>query len=155
MLRCGPGDAAIARRVFEAALAESSSGDALANYLKTLELAPEFAERVRGATREERFTGGSVPNFFRKPFGPGWALVGDAGYNRDPITAQGISDAFRDAELCSTAMEETFSGRRSYEDAMSADQMTRDTQVLPIYGEVVPGLVEVEVAVPRLSSTIW
>ena len=52
------------------------------------------------ATREERFIGAAVPNFFRKPYGPGWALVGDAGYNKDPITAQGISDAFRDAELC-------------------------------------------------------
>ena len=41
-----------------------------------------------------------VPNYFRKPFGPGWALVGDAGYNKDFITAQGIQDAFRDAELC-------------------------------------------------------
>ena len=53
--------------------AESSAykADVEANYLKTLELAPEFAERVRGAKREERFYGGSVPNFFRKPFGPG------------------------------------------------------------------------------------
>ena len=39
-----------------------------------------------------------VPNYFRKPYGPGWALVGDAGYDKDPITAQGISDAFIDAE---------------------------------------------------------
>ena len=63
------------------------------------DLAPEFAERVRGARREAPFAGAAVPNFFRKPYGPGWALVGDAGYNKDPITAQGISDAFRDAEL--------------------------------------------------------
>ena len=49
-----------------------------------------------------------MPNFFRKPYGPGWALVGDAGYNKDPITAQGISDAFRDAEACSTALDEVF-----------------------------------------------
>ena len=33
------------------------------------------------------------------PSGPGWALVGDAGYHLDPITAQGMLDAFRDAEL--------------------------------------------------------
>jgi 2-polyprenyl-6-methoxyphenol hydroxylase-like FAD-dependent oxidoreductase len=107
--------------------------DIESNYLKTLELAPEFAERVRAATREERFAGGSVPNFFRKPFGPGWALVGDAGYNKDPITAQGISDAFRDAELCATALDEAFTGVRGYEDAMAGYQRTRDTQVLPIY----------------------
>ncbi len=52
-----------------------------------------------------------MPNFFRKPFGPGWALVGDAGYNKDFITAQGISDAFRDAELCASALDEALSGR--------------------------------------------
>jgi 2-polyprenyl-6-methoxyphenol hydroxylase-like FAD-dependent oxidoreductase len=107
--------------------------DVEANYLKTLELAPEFAARVRAATREERFAGGAVPNFFRKPFGPGWALVGDAGYNKDPITAQGISDAFRDAELCSAALDETFTGERSFDDAMSVYHQARDAEVLPMY----------------------
>jgi flavin-dependent dehydrogenase len=115
--------------------AESTAykADVEANYLKTLELAPDVAARVRGATREERFAGGAVPNFLRKPFGPGWALVGDAGYNKDPITAQGISDAFHDAELCSTALDESFSGGRSYEAAMSAYHRTRDARVLPMY----------------------
>ncbi len=98
---------------------QAYKADVEANYLKTLELAPEFAERVRAATREERFAGGAVPNFFRKPYGPGWALVGDAGYNKDPITAQGISDAFRDAELCAAALDETFTGARSFDDAMA------------------------------------
>jgi 2-polyprenyl-6-methoxyphenol hydroxylase-like FAD-dependent oxidoreductase len=64
-----------------------------------------YSDRVRAATREERFVGTGVPNFFRKPFGAGWALVGDAGYNKDFITAQGIHDAFRDAELCATALD--------------------------------------------------
>ena len=70
-------------------------------------MAPEFADRIRGAKREARFSGTAVGNYFRKPFGPGWALVGDAGYNKDFITAQGITDAFRDAELCATALHET------------------------------------------------
>ena len=69
--------------------ATAYKSDVEANYLKTLELAPEFAERMRGAKREARFAGGAVPNFFRKPYGPGWALVGDAGYTKDPITARG------------------------------------------------------------------
>ena len=72
---------------------------------KTFDLVPEFAERIRGATREARFAGTAVPNYFRRPYGPGWALVGDAGYNKDFITAQGILDAFRDAELCATALD--------------------------------------------------
>src|SRR6266540_1694292 len=99
------------------------------NYLATLELVPE----VRAATRQERFAGGGVPNFFRKPFGRGWALVGDAGYTKDPVTAQGISDAFRDAELCATALDQTFAGASSFQAAMAAYQHTRDAQVLPIY----------------------
>jgi flavin-dependent dehydrogenase len=115
--------------------AESTAykSDVEANYLKTLELAPEFAERMRGAKREERFAGGAVPNYFRKPYGPGWALVGDAGYNKDPITAQGISDAFHDAELCTEAIDAAFCGRRAYSDAMAGYQQTRDTNALPIY----------------------
>jgi flavin-dependent dehydrogenase len=115
--------------------AESNAykADVEANYLKTLELAPEFADRVRDATREGRFAGGAVPNFFRKPYGPGWALVGDAGYNKDFMTAQGISDAFRDVELCVTALDAWLSGVRSFDDAMADYQRTRDEHVLPMY----------------------
>jgi flavin-dependent dehydrogenase len=113
--------------------ASAYKADVEANYLKTLELSPEFAERVRGATREERFVGAAVPNYFRQPYGPGWVLVGDAGYNRDPITAQGISDAFRDAEQVAAALDSTFDGRSSFDDAMAAYQRVRDDSVLPIY----------------------
>jgi flavin-dependent dehydrogenase len=113
--------------------APAYKADVEANYLKTLELAPEMAERVRAATRVERFVGGTVENFFRKPYGPGWALVGDAAYNKDPITAQGISDAFRDAELCAAALADTFERRRSFDDAMAGYQRARDGHVLPMY----------------------
>jgi flavin-dependent dehydrogenase len=116
-----------------AAEATAYKSDVEANYLKTLELAPEFADQVRGAKREERFAGGSVPNFFRKPYGPGWALVGDAGYTKDPITAQGISDAFHDAELCSDALDAAFTGERAYAEAMADYHQTRDARVLAIY----------------------
>ena len=102
-------------------------------YLETIETVPDFAERIHAATREERFAGTAVRGFFRKPYGPGWALVGDAGYNKDFITAQGIHDAFRDAELCATALGETFSGARPYEEAMGEYHARRDRQVLPMY----------------------
>jgi flavin-dependent dehydrogenase len=127
--------------------------DVEANYLKTLELAPEFAERVRGATREERFHGGSVPNFFRKPFGAGWALVGDAGYTKDPITAQGISDAFHDAELCTSAVDDAFNGRQSFDDAMSIYHRTRDARVLPIY-EFTTQLATLETPPPEMQQLL-
>lgn len=104
-----------------------------ASYLAALEREPAFAARVRGARREARFAGGGVPNFFRTPYGPGWALVGDAGYTRDPVTAQGISDAFQDAELCAAALDQVFDGGRSFDEAMAEYQHTRDARVLPIY----------------------
>jgi 2-polyprenyl-6-methoxyphenol hydroxylase-like FAD-dependent oxidoreductase len=112
---------------------EAKKSDIEGNYLKVIDLAPSFAERIRSARREERFAGMPVPNYFRKPFGKGWALVGDAGYNKDFITAQGIQDAFRDAELCVAALDESFSGGRSYDAAMADYQSTRDSQVLALY----------------------
>jgi flavin-dependent dehydrogenase len=103
------------------------------NYLKAIELAPDFAARLRSATREAPFAGTGVPNYFRKPYGPGWALVGDAGYNRDFITAQGILDAFRDAELCATAIDQSLSGERPFEEAMGDYQRIRDADVGAMY----------------------
>jgi 2-polyprenyl-6-methoxyphenol hydroxylase-like FAD-dependent oxidoreductase len=108
--------------------------DVEANFLATIELAPEFAERVRAAKRESRFIGSAeLPGYFRKPFGPGWALVGDAGYHKNPITAMGINDAFRDAELLAGALDDALSGRRAYEEGMSEYQQSRDRDALPVY----------------------
>jgi 2-polyprenyl-6-methoxyphenol hydroxylase-like FAD-dependent oxidoreductase len=112
---------------------EANKKDVERHYLAALDRAPEFARRIRDAKREDRFVGASVPNFFRKPYGPGWALVGDAGYNKDFMTAQGISDAFRDAELCVNALDAALSGARRFDEAMSAYQSARDVAALPMY----------------------
>ena len=132
---------------------EANKTDIEGNYLQMLELAPPFAERVRAATREARFVGTAVPNYFRKPYGPGWALVGDAGHNKDFITAQGIHDAFRDAELCSTALAETFSGARPFDAAMGEYQVTRDGRVLPMY-EFTTQLATLEPPPPELQQLL-
>jgi flavin-dependent dehydrogenase len=112
---------------------ETNRKDIEHHYLEAIERAPTLAERVRAAKREERYVGMAVPNFFRKPYGPGWALVGDAGYTKDFITAQGISDAFRDAELCAGALDQSFSGGKPFDDAMEAYRSARDAHVLPTY----------------------
>jgi len=49
-------------------------------------------------------------------------MVGGAGYTRDPITAQGVTDAFRNTELCASAIDESLDGRRPFEVAMAAYQ---------------------------------
>lgn len=68
------------------------------------ESAPQLAEQLQGAVRHGPLRGHPAPRgFFRQPCGAGWALVGDASYFKDPITAHGISDAFRDAELLARA----------------------------------------------------
>jgi 2-polyprenyl-6-methoxyphenol hydroxylase-like FAD-dependent oxidoreductase len=104
------------------------------HFLRSLDLAPHFAERVRAGRRSERFQGaGDLPFFFRKPYGPGWALVGDAGYCKDPITAQGISDAFRDAELLTQAIDAGLSGRRPLAEALAGYEQRRNAAALPLY----------------------
>lgn len=107
--------------------------DIESTFLRSIALAPTFDERLRRAKREARFAGAAVANYFRKPFGSGWVLVGDAGYNKDPITAQGIKDAFRDAELVSAALHQSFSSVRSFNETMGDYQRARDDQVLAMY----------------------
>jgi flavin-dependent dehydrogenase len=103
------------------------------HWTKMMSTHPNFGERFRGAKREEKFYGTNVANYFRKPYGPGWALVGDAGYNRDFITAMGIMDSFLSAELCATALDQSLSGARPYDAAMSDYQRARDERVTPIF----------------------
>jgi 2-polyprenyl-6-methoxyphenol hydroxylase-like FAD-dependent oxidoreductase len=107
--------------------------DVEGNYLKTIELAPDLADRLRDARRETRFVGAAVPNYFRRPYGPGWALVGDAGYNKDFITAQGMLDAFHDAALCAAGLHDALSGAQPFETAMRDYQRRRDERVQAMY----------------------
>ena len=80
-------------------------GDSVVAYRRLLrEVCPEFADRLEGATQIEDVRGfGGHPGFIKQSTGPGWALVGDAGYFKDPATAHGITDALRDAELLARA----------------------------------------------------
>jgi flavin-dependent dehydrogenase len=113
---------------------KANRGDIEGNFFKAMDLAPEFAERVRGAKRETKFIGSAeLPGYFRKPFGSGWVLVGDAGYHKNPITAMGINDAFRDAELVAGALDDAFSETRSFDEGMTAYQQTRDEAAMPVY----------------------
>ena len=131
----------------------ANRGDVEGHYLATLATAPGFADRLRTARRESRVVGTAVPNYFRRPYGPGWALVGDAGYNKDFVTAQGIQDAFRDAELCTTALHESFSGARTFEAAMRAYQSARDDEVLPMY-EFTTELASLDPPPPELQQLL-
>ena len=132
----------------------ANRGDIEGNFLKAMELAPEFAERIRGARRESKFIGSAeLPGYFRKPYGPGWALVGDAGYHKNPITAMGINDAFRDAELVARAIDDDIAGRRPYEDGMRDYQETRDREAGPVY-EFTDEFAQLQPPPPELQQLI-
>lgn len=108
--------------------------DIEAGFFETLDLAPSFAERVRAGRREEPFAGtADTTNYFRHPYGPGWALIGDAGYCRDAITSQGITDAFRDADMIANAVDRGLSGKQPIQDALADFHRVRDAAVTPLY----------------------
>lgn len=133
---------------------EAFRADVESNFLRTLELAPALGDRVRVGERESRFhASGDLPGFFRLPYGPGWALVGDAGYTTDPSTAQGISDAFKDAERLAGALDDALSGRRPYDDALAEFQRTRDEEAMPMY-EFTFNLATLEPPPPELQQIL-
>jgi 2-polyprenyl-6-methoxyphenol hydroxylase-like FAD-dependent oxidoreductase len=133
--------------------ADAFKADPEGNFLKTLEMVPDFAERVRAATRVERFVGAGLAGYLRKPYGPGWVLAGDAAYNKDPITAQGILDAFRDAEGIAAALDAVWSGTANFETALAAHQAERDAHVLPMY-EFTSQLATLEPPPPELQQLL-
>jgi 2-polyprenyl-6-methoxyphenol hydroxylase-like FAD-dependent oxidoreductase len=105
------------------------------NFMVTLdEIAPDLGRRAHAGKRAHRFMGtAELPNFFRKPYGPGWALVGDAGCHKDPITAQGITDAFRDAEFLAQAIDAGLAGNQPLDEALAGYEQRRNEALMPLY----------------------
>ena len=97
------------------------------HFMAAVDGIPALSGRLRAGRREEPFKGAAdLPNFFRKPYGPGWALVGDAGCHKDPMLALGMCDALRDADLLVEALDDGLSGGRPLDDALADYQRRRD-----------------------------
>jgi flavin-dependent dehydrogenase len=97
-------------------------------------VAPELARRLAGAERTSRMHSAvGLPNHLYRPVGPGWALVGDAGYHRDPITGHGITDAFRDAELLAAAVGQALRGEVDEYEALDGYHRRRDEMLRDIF----------------------
>jgi 2-polyprenyl-6-methoxyphenol hydroxylase-like FAD-dependent oxidoreductase len=94
-------------------------------------LAPGFGERVRAASRTSRWRTGCASSFCRAPVGPGWSLLGDAGLTMDPITAAGITNAFRDASLLAEAADEGL--RDDLDGALAGFEERRNALSVPLY----------------------
>jgi 2-polyprenyl-6-methoxyphenol hydroxylase-like FAD-dependent oxidoreductase len=88
-------------------------------------LAPDF--EVSKGIRVGRFhRSNGIPNVLRQASGPGWALVGDAGFTEDPISAHGITDALRDAELLAAALSQAIDDPRTERDSLAGYMSVRD-----------------------------
>ena len=89
--------------------------------------APGLGDRVASAGEAGRLYGWTgAPGYVRRSWGSGWALVGDAGYYKDPITTHGMTDALRDAELLADAIVASNSGGLPPGIALARYQATRD-----------------------------
>lgn len=91
------------------------------------ESSPDLADRVRAGAPSERLRGFPGPvAWLRRPWGDGWALVGDAGYYKDPTTAHGLTDAMRDAELLARAIDRAMTGAAPPMTALRDYERARD-----------------------------
>jgi 2-polyprenyl-6-methoxyphenol hydroxylase-like FAD-dependent oxidoreductase len=131
---------------------DSVKQDIESAFWKSYDVMPEVAEKIRAGKRVERFYGTADNlNFFRKPYGDGWVLAGDAGYHKDPITAQGISDAFQTVEWLARAIDAGFSGARPMSEALEEYSRKRDAHFLPMY-EFTYGLAGLQPPSPEMLA---
>jgi len=96
--------------------------------------APGLAARLRAGRRTSPVAGMlRAPNQVRLAHGPGWALVGDAGYHRDAVTGYGISDAYRDAELLAVVLDRALCGASDDHTALAGYQRRRDRALRGVF----------------------
>ena len=118
------------------------------------EVRPDVADRVRAARlvgRTRSFPG--LPGHVRTSHGPGWALVGDAGYWKDPISAHGLTDALRDAELLAGAVGRVLTGVADETEAMTAYQAARDALSMDLF-RIVDEMAGLRWSVPEIKSLL-
>ncbi|MFC7466447.1 NAD(P)/FAD-dependent oxidoreductase [Actinomadura keratinilytica] len=91
---------------------------------------PDMGAQLRDlGRREEDFKPMRYPdNYYRRPYGPGWALVGDAGYHKDPYTGWGMTDAFLHGELLADRLHQGLAGERPMDEALAEYHKVRDEE---------------------------
>jgi flavin-dependent dehydrogenase len=111
--------------------------DATDLYLKALERAPRFADRLRNAEMVGTVRGlKNVPNYYRQAYGAGWALVGDAVHHKDPLGGQGIYDAVYSArEFAENYL--AYRGGEPWALAMERYKLNHEQETLAMYQNTV------------------
>ncbi|MER6031533.1 NAD(P)/FAD-dependent oxidoreductase [Streptomyces sp. NPDC001851] len=146
-------DATLVAAYFPQSEFERIRRDATSAYREALRTtSPELFGRIESLTPLERLRGtGDQQNFFREPAGPGWALVGDAGHHKDSITARGITDAFRQAQLLFDTAVDRLEDPDKLDDALAEYADLRDDLLFDAYYSTL-SVAELRVPVDRLDA---
>lgn len=97
---------------------------------------PRLAERVAGvdpASMSKLRSTGETPAFFRASSGPGWALAGDAGHFKDPVTGQGMRDAMWMGRTLGEHVLPVLDDPAAVDRATREWEAARDRECLPAY----------------------
>jgi menaquinone-9 beta-reductase len=110
-------------------------GDLAGAYIRTVAAIPGLAERLAGSRQATKVRAATdIASYFRRSVGRGWALAGDAGHFKDPVTAQGIRDALRYgralAEAAAPVLDEDPFGLDA---ALARWERERDKDCLEVY----------------------
>ena len=109
-------------------------GDLEGEYRRTVAALPGLAERLVGAQLVGKVRSATnLVSYFRRSSGPGWALAGDAGHFKDPVTAQGIRDALRYGRRLGEVAGPLLEDRPALDAALRAWEHERERDCLEVY----------------------
>ncbi|XOK62955.1 NAD(P)/FAD-dependent oxidoreductase [Paenibacillus elgii] len=112
----------------------SWSGDPATKFVERLSRIRTLGPRLRYARLQGSVRGvDTLRSYVRKPFGPGWVLVGDAGAHLHPVSGVGIDNAVCSAEMLAEELDAYMRGERTWTEAMSAYTQRRDERIIPQY----------------------
>jgi 2-polyprenyl-6-methoxyphenol hydroxylase-like FAD-dependent oxidoreductase len=108
--------------------------DLQTTYERTVAAVPGLAERLHGCRQAGKVRAATgIESYFRRSSGRGWALAGDAGHFKDPVTAQGIRDALRYARSLAEATAPVLDDPRRLDAALARWERDRDRDCLEVY----------------------
>lgn len=109
-------------------------GDAEQRYAAALDRIPPLRERLRDCEKVGRVRSATdITSYFRRSSGPGWALPGDSGHFKDPVTAQGIRDALHYGRLLAEAVAPVLDDPVRLDRAVAAWERRRVRECREIY----------------------